>query len=66
MKKSFGQKPVKPDKYCNNCGNMTGSYEVVDNGIFCHECFPVLEKPKKKVPTENQMLTKILEKKDEK
>ena len=69
MKKSTKQIVIKPQKICNSCGEMAGAYEVFENGIICNDCcdnyFPQLNleiKPKK-IPNENQMLTKILEKK---
>lgn len=50
---------VKPDKICNNCGEMVDKYSIIDNGIFCTDCFPTLEKPKK-IPSESTMLNTLL------
>jgi len=63
MKKSTSKYlPVERYKFCNICGDLVGSYQVIDNGIVCYDCCPEQKLPKK-IPNEKQMLTKILDKK---
>jgi hypothetical protein len=57
---------VKPMRYCSICGEMRDRYQIYQNAFLCESCVPTLKEEKKKVPSENQMLTTILEKKDEK
>lgn len=65
--KKSKRKIENPTVCCNNCGELVDRSfcSVIDNGYFCHNCFPVLKKDKKKkepIPNEKNMLLKILNK----
>jgi hypothetical protein len=67
VKKIFRRNPMERKVMCNCCGEIVEKFQIVDNGYFCFSCFPNPKeeekpKPRKKIPNENQMLTKILEK----
>lgn len=60
MKKPNKVVPLWRYKQCNLCGEMTGNYQVIENGIVCYDCVPKIEIHK--IPNEKQMREKILEK----
>lgn len=59
-----------PDRICNICGYSVEKYQIIDNAPICDDCVPlnpsILNTKKQKIPNENQMLTKILEKESKK
>jgi formylmethanofuran dehydrogenase subunit E len=61
MKKVTRKPSADMMKICNNCGEIVIKYSIIDNGIFCEDCFPTVKESKKKIPNEKNMIKKLME-----
>ena len=39
MRKSTRKPSADMMKICNNCGEIVIKYSIIDNGIYCEDCF---------------------------
>lgn len=50
---------INQEKICNQCGECVKIFQIIDNAPICKDCRPI-DKPKKKIMNETQMIQKIL------
>lgn len=62
VKKTNRKLPMNREKMCNICGELCLVYSVDRNGIICNDCKPL---KKNKIPSQSQMLSLILNKKED-
>lgn len=62
MKKTSSRRIAEhPEKFCHICGELVKLYIIENNAPYCSECRQDLfEGRKKKVPSEGEMVQKIL------